>query len=159
MTTMFPGIPVCEIDLKEHGSCERKVDLKVQLTPNVVVDGKILHCMPLIAQSSDKKLEIIKGNRYYLKNWEIVDGKWNFNLIDDLFLVGESSASTSGDILSIPGDKFVELLTLAFCTTVHKAQGITIKEPYKIHEVKDFTWRMAYVALSRTTSPDHIFIE
>jgi hypothetical protein len=161
MQHTYPQIPVCEVTFQEHASGEKATNLKVPLVPNVTQGEKILHTMPLIAQTSDKKMNVIKGNRYYLKNWEVVmvpsessrDGtRWMFNVVDDLYLAGKTT-----DILTLPYESFVKLMTLAFCVTTHKAQGVTIKEPYKIHEIDKFTWRMAYVALSRTTSSEHIF--
>ena len=138
-------IPIKELVLEENGTNEKSVKLKIWVMP-MITEGA---AMPLIARTGNKTLNIVKGNRYYLRTWD----DENIEVVDDLYLAGKST-----NTIVIPNSLFCKTMTLAFCTTVYSTQGLTIKQPFTIHELDKFTWRMLYVALSRTTTPDHVIV-
>jgi len=51
----------------------------------------------------------------------------------------------------IPTLEFVNLFYIAFCITTHKSQGESYDFPYTIHQWSQFSDRMKYVALTRST--------
>ena len=52
----------------------------------------------------------------------------------------------------IPYDEFSTLFYIAFCITVHRAQGSTYNNPYTIHEFNRYDNRLKYVSMSRATN-------
>jgi len=46
----------------------------------------------------------------------------------------------------------------AYCITIHKSQGCTIRQPFTIHEWDKLDTKLKYVALSRATTIKHINI-
>jgi len=52
--------------------------------------------------------------------------------------------------------KFTSHFKPMYAMTVHKAQGMTINEPYSIYEYKRMKGDMLYVALTRTTNKDFV---
>ena len=51
----------------------------------------------------------------------------------------------------IPTLEFANLFYIAFCITTHKSQGESYDFPYTIHQWSQFSDRMKYVALTRST--------
>jgi hypothetical protein len=94
---------------------------------------------PLIARKGYDKLEIVNNETF------IVDK-----------VTDECIQTTCGKV--IDRDQIACLFYTAFCITTHKAQGSTYDQPYMIHEWDKFTDRMKYVALSRATKYDHIYM-
>jgi hypothetical protein len=43
------------------------------------------------------------------------------------------------------------MFNIAYCITVHRAQGATFDEAYTIHEFNQYDERLRYVELSRAT--------
>ena len=58
----------------------------------------------------------------------------------------------------IPIPEFVKMFNVAYCITTHRAQGMSIDEPYTIYEFELFDERLRYVALSRATDKSLINI-
>lgn len=98
--------------------------------------------MPLIVTSSYKNV-LTKGSRYWLHSWNEM---------------GVYIVELGEDPIIIPPEIFINNMTLAFATTVHKCQGLTIHGKYKLHETNRYTWRMLYVAISRTTEEANILV-
>ena len=94
---------------------------------------------PLIARKGYDKLEIVNNETF------IVDK-----------VTDESIQTTCGKV--IDRDQIACLFYPAFCITVHKSQGSTYDQPYMIHEWDKYSDRMKYVALSRATKYDHIYM-
>ncbi|XP_068692468.1 uncharacterized protein [Montipora foliosa] len=71
--------------------------------------------------------------------------------------------SVSEDLFEIDGQEF-DLCTFSksfipsFCVTVHKCQGVDIKEPYNIHDVEKMDKKLLYTALSRTTKFNYLHL-
>jgi ATP-dependent exoDNAse (exonuclease V) alpha subunit len=106
-------------------------------------DMILMEGMPLIARKGNDKLNICNNETFTIKT------------IDD-----ETITIKDGDRnIDIDIDQISSLFYPAFCITVFKAQGQTYNEQYMIHEWDKFTDRMKYVALSRATNIDHIYIK
>ena len=99
--------------------------------------------MPLIVSHSYKNI-LTKGSRYLLHSWNEL---------------GFTIVAPNEEPILIPAEAFVNNLTLAFCTTVHKSQGLTLPGKYKLYETNRYTWRMLYVAISRTTDESNILVD
>ena len=55
-------------------------------------------------------------------------------------------------------DAFQRCFRVAYATTCHSSQGLTINEGYLIHQWNRYTNKMKYVALSRATTYENINI-
>ena len=53
---------------------------------------------------------------------------------------------------------FQKFFLVAYATTTHSAQGMSIGEPYTIHEWDRMDQRLKYVALSRSRDLNYIHI-
>lgn len=100
------------------------------------------YAMPFIVTAGCDKNNLVKGSKYYLHSWD----DENVTLFD------------AEEPITISKKIFTSHMTLAFAITVHKSQGSTIQEKYVLHEVGQYSWRMLYVALSRTVSVDNVYI-
>jgi ATP-dependent exoDNAse (exonuclease V) alpha subunit len=54
-----------------------------------------------------------------------------------------------GKNLIIKNNEFQKLFRVAYCTTIHSVQGMSIGEFYTLHEWHKYDQRLKYVALSR----------
>ena len=52
--------------------------------------------------------------------------------------------------------KFTNCVKPMYAITCHKAQGITINQPYSIYEYKRMKYDMLYVCLTRTSKQEYI---
>ncbi|KAJ3027496.1 hypothetical protein HDV00_011040, partial [Rhizophlyctis rosea] len=80
------------------------------------------------------------GTRWSISKWdsaEVEDGKIELK-------------NVKGDVVTVAKQRFSEFFLPAYCTTVHRAQGQTFKEPFVIHEVEKMTKKMLYTAISRS---------
>jgi hypothetical protein len=96
--------------------------------------------MPIIARKNSKQFNICNNETFKIHE---VRHKTNTIAIKDEF--GDNEPITIGF------DQFQHMFYLAYCITTHKSQGMTIDQPYCIHEFEKFDERMKYVALSRST--------
>ena len=64
----------------------------------------------------------------------------------------------SGNERDINNNDFQKYFLVSFCTTIHSAQGLSISEPYTIHEWDRLDQRLLYVSLSRSRELDYIHI-
>ena len=102
--------------------------------------------MPLISRINNKKMNIYNNETYTCEK------------ITDENIEVKNTLKNIVKHTSIKKDDFSKLFNLAFCITTHKSQGLSIDEPYCIHEFQKFGKRMKYVALSRSTNYEHIKI-
>ena len=67
---------------------------------------------------------------------------------------------SNGEVLEMKHDVFLANYTAGYCTTVHAAQGQTLREPFGIYDKEDIFGdrRLGYTALSRATTLDDINI-
>ena len=59
---------------------------------------------------------------------------------------------------TVTNDMFQRCFRVAYASTVHSAQGLTINEPYVLWEWSKYSQKMKYVALSRATKKELIHI-
>ena len=61
-------------------------------------------------------------------------------------------------LLKINIPDFQKYFLVGYATTTHSAQGMSIGEPYTIHEFGKMDQRLKYVSLSRSRSLEYIHI-
>jgi ATP-dependent exoDNAse (exonuclease V) alpha subunit len=64
----------------------------------------------------------------------------------------------SGNKRDIYNNEFQNFLLVAYATTIHSAQGLSIGENYTIHEWNRLDERLKYVSLSRARNYENIHI-
>lgn len=101
----------------------------------------IIKGSPIIACKTLKTLDICNNEEFDVFGW---DGK--FVIITDVKYTNKEPKE-----LMIPYKHFETAFLPAYAMTIHKSQGSTYKEPYRIHEIKDLDKRLLYTALSRTS--------
>jgi hypothetical protein len=70
----------------------------------------------------------------------------------------EITFKIDGNEIIIQKDEFQKLFRVGYAFTVHSCQGLTINQPYTIHEWERMHQRLKYVALSRSSSYENINI-
>jgi ATP-dependent exoDNAse (exonuclease V) alpha subunit len=100
-------------------------------------DVRICTGMPVIARKNTKLLHIYNNETFTIKTIRIKEN--------------EITVEDEGRENTVPINEFTKIFNIAFCITVHRSQGMTIDEPYSIHEFNQFDERLKYVALSRST--------
>ena len=93
--------------------------------------------MPVISRKNSKELSIFKNETFTIKEIRRAD--------DEIIVSDEVIEKT------IPIQEFTRMFNIAYCITVHRAQGATFDEAYTIHEFNQYDERLKYVALSRAT--------
>ena len=95
-----------------------------------------------------------------------VNNKENNLINNERFIV----TSIKGNMITIKNDRqtltfdavddntFARMFRVAYCSTCHSAQGLTINQPYMIHEFERYSQNMTYVALSRAVTLENIYI-
>ena len=58
--------------------------------------------------------------------------------------------------VDIPIDQFQQMFYVAYCITIYKSPGMSINEPYVLHEWDKLDSRLKYVGLSRSTDIENI---
>lgn len=99
----------------------------------------------LICRQTDRSLDVYNGRRY------TVEG-----LDKDTVWLRPETEGLDGVVVDtgVVGDLF----TYGWCTTVHRAQGRSVDEPYLIHEFFKMDKWIQYTALSRTTKAEYVQI-
>ena len=100
---------------------------------------------PIIAKVNNKDLSIVNNERFKITNIE-----------KDIITIQNENKTIKFD--AVKDDVFQRCFRVAFATTCHSSQGMTINEPYLIHQWNRYTIKMRYVALSRATEYDNINI-
>jgi hypothetical protein len=129
----------------ENHQHEKKIEIKKLKYDDNTQDYTLCVGMPLMARINNKKMNIYNNETYICEKItnETIEVKSLINIEKHI---------------SIKKDDFSKLFNLAFCITTHKSLGLSIDEPYCIHEFHKFGRRMKYVALSRSTNYDNIKI-
>ncbi len=96
----------------------------------------------MIARKNDKKLKISNNETFEVTS------------------IGEKTIIVSNETkeIEIPIKSINQLFNLAYCITVHKSQGETIKNKYIIHEWDKMDYRLKYVSMSRGINCENIII-
>ena len=100
--------------------------------------------MPVISKLNSKEIGIVNNERFEITNISKVNNK--------ITMKNEHKE------IIIDNDKFQKLFRVAYCTTIHSVQGMSIGESYTLHEWEKYDQRLKYVALSRARSNDLINI-
>ena len=100
-------------------------------------DVKLLAGMPVIARTNNIKYGIVNNQTFVIK--EISQKDETIVLKDD------------DEQIQIPFDQFQHMFDVAYCITIYKSQGVSINEPYLIHDWDKLDSRLKYVALTRST--------
>ena len=112
-------------------------------------DMKINVGTPIIARITSQKYNVSNNEQFEIIS--IKKGEVKFGFRDDNGAMIEMLETVNVNM-------FARVFHVAYCITVHKSQGSTIKENYTIHEWNKFDQRLAYVALSRGTDIKNINI-
>jgi ATP-dependent exoDNAse (exonuclease V) alpha subunit len=132
-------------------------------------DVILLHKTPLIAKVNDKSLQLINNERYIIKKVVkntrelIVENVRQVVKRDDegVLLTDEDGnvvMHTITKTITIQADAFQKLFRIGYAFTTHSAQGMSIDQPYTIHEFGKMDKKLKYVALSRATKYENINI-
>ena len=105
-------------------------------------DVKLLRGMPIIAKRTTEQYDIMNNETF-----DIID------INEDTFKIIVHDSP-----IEIELKEFSKLFNIAFCMTIHKSQGQTFNYDYAIHEWNKLDHRLKYVALSRSTRIDNIYI-
>jgi len=101
--------------------------------------------MPVICFKKNKKIELFKNEQLNIFNW----------CDEFIYLNGRT------DLLKMTHKEFMEHITVAYCFTVHKSQGCTYSENYKIYEISTIQQdkNLLYTALSRGKNTNNLYID
>ena len=97
---------------------------------------------PIISKVNNDELGLINNQRY---------------IITDIGLVITVEDNLK-NVIKINVSDFQKYFLVGYSCTVHSAQGMTINEPYTIHEWDRMDQRLRYVALSRSTALENIHV-
>ncbi len=99
--------------------------------------------VPIISKVNNEDIGIFNNQRFKIKKID------TFNItIEDYF----------NKLIKINIPDFQKFFLVAYGCTVHSAQGMSIGEPYTIHQWDRMDQRLLYVALSRSRSIEYINI-
>jgi ATP-dependent exoDNAse (exonuclease V) alpha subunit len=132
-------------------------------------DVILLAKTPLIAKVNNKSLKLINNERYTIKKVLvpsrelIVENSRQVAKRDDEGVLltdqdGNIIMHTITKTLTIKADEFQNLFRVGYAFTIHSAQGMSIDQPYTIHEFDRMDQKLKYVALSRATKHENINI-
>jgi len=128
------------LDNAEMNVYEIKKDEKNQKSQDV----SLCIGMPVIAHKTNKKLSIMKSQRFIVSS-----------ITDDIIKIKDDDRE-----IEIELKNFNKLFYIGFCITLHSSQGETFNEPYTIYDWNNFYFDniARYVALSRATCIENIQI-
>jgi hypothetical protein len=98
---------------------------------------------PVISKINSKEIGIVNNERFVISEMS----KLNQNM---------TMTNEQGKKLIIKNNEFQKLFRVSYCTTIHSVQGLSIGEPYTLHEWHKYDQRLKYVALSRSRQNDYI---
>ena len=105
---------------------------------------KVAARMLMIVTQNMRNKDMFNMEQYNIDNiGESEDGNLVFTLNDAIFRHSQ----------------FRESFIPAFCVTVYKYQGGTIRTPYNIYDVEKMDKKQLYTALSRTTELNHVHLD
>ena len=98
---------------------------------------------PIISKVNNEDIGIFNNQRYKITN------------IDTFTITFEDDLKHE---FKVSVKDFQKFFLVAYATTTHSAQGMSIGEPYTIHEWDRMDQRLKYVSLSRSRSLEYIHI-
>ena len=105
---------------------------------------KLVRKTPLIAKVNNSKLNIINNERYVISKINLAEKEITIN-------------NNRNEVI-INKDEFQKLFRVGYAFTAHSCQGLTINEPYTIHEFDIMHKKLKYVVLSRSSKYEYINI-
>jgi ATP-dependent exoDNAse (exonuclease V) alpha subunit len=108
-------------------------------TQDVILNKEV----PIISKVNCDEMNLINNQRFTIKKIETIQ----------IIIVDEA-----GNERKIYIRDFQKYFLVAYATTIHSAQGLSISEPYTIHEWDRLDQRLKYVALSRSREHSYIHI-
>mgnify|MGYP001348952575 CR=1 FL=1 len=122
-------------------------------------DHRIIH-REICDTEQQEDFVIRVGSPLYARHG--VTGQFVKNQIGEIKAFDEKTITVKMDSakeFTFNDKEFLKLFLSRYCITVHKAQGMTIRNNIRIHEILKFTLELLYVALSRVQHMDQIHIE
>jgi hypothetical protein len=108
---------------------------------------------PIICHRFNKKMNVFNNERFHVTDWEDTEIEITSDIFED-------------KVLRVPIIYFQKHFLVNYCMTTHKAQGISIDEPYAIWDMGHMLRspqtlhcgkrKMLYTALTRTTNIDYV---
>ena len=129
-----------ELNVKKHWKGLKLDALKYdKRTQDVILNKDV----PIISKVNSEDMNLINNQRF------IIDtiGPLQMTIQDDL-----------GNTRNIYNNDFQKYFLVAYATTIHSAQGLSIGENYTIHEWNRLDERLKYVSLSRARNYENIHI-
>ena len=99
--------------------------------------------VPIISKVNNEELGVFNNQRYKITKID----SFTITFKDDL-----------KHEFKVSVNDFQKFFLVAYATTTHSAQGMSIGEPYTIHEWDRMDQRLKYVALSRSRDLNYIHI-
>jgi ATP-dependent exoDNAse (exonuclease V) alpha subunit len=99
--------------------------------------------VPIICKVNNEEMGFINNQRFKIKKL----GVFTISIEDD-----------KGNKKEINHNDFQKYFLVSFASTIHSCQGMSIGEPYTIHEWDRMDQRLLYVSLSRSRSLEYIHI-
>ena len=100
--------------------------------------------VPIISKVNNEELGLFNNQRFEVTK------------IDNVF--GITIKDKCGNEKNIKIDEFQRYFNPSYAVTTHSSQGMSISEPYTIHEWERMDQRLKYVALSRSREHSYIHI-
>jgi ABC-type oligopeptide transport system ATPase subunit len=116
-------------------------------------DTLLMNRLPIIATKNVASLNIINSVEYIVISWD---------QSGDYFIITEKDNDIKDQTLyvTIKGiSNLTKYFHPGFCISLTKAQGITINRPYTIYGWNIMDCRQKYVALSRSSKYEYVFIK
>jgi ATP-dependent exoDNAse (exonuclease V) alpha subunit len=99
--------------------------------------------VPIISKVNSEDMNLVNNQRFVIEKI----GPLQMTIQDDL-----------GNTRDIYNNDFQKYFLVAYATTIHSAQGLSIGENYTIHEWDRLDERLKYVSLSRARNYENIHI-
>jgi DNA replication protein DnaC len=99
--------------------------------------------VPIISKVNNEEMGLINNQRFKIIKLDV----FNITIEDDI-----------GNKKDININDFQKFFLPGYATTTHSSQGLSIGEPYTIHEFGKMDQRLKYVSLSRSRSLEYIHI-
>jgi hypothetical protein len=99
--------------------------------------------VPIISKINNEEMGLINNQRFKIIKLDV----FNITIEDDI-----------GNKKDININDFQKFFLPGYATTTHSSQGLSISEPYNIHEFDRMDQRLKYVALSSSRDYSYIHI-
>jgi energy-coupling factor transporter ATP-binding protein EcfA2 len=138
------GTLECERSLAFTNETVNHINAKMHRKEGIEIDGfgHIYPGLPLVCIDHSHKTQAINQESFIVKH-----------VYQDRIVISSELRKLE---LRITHNQLAELFTLAYCMTVHKAQGSTFNFPYTIYDLEIMPAEILIVAMSRTTRFEYV---